>query len=85
MDNLRLPKANSATVKGLKSGLWGTISAVILLGIGLVGALKGVPGCSEAVTDFIKNNYIEIAAVFGGTSGVVGFIGNALNPKTENY
>lgn len=85
MDNLRLPKANSATVKGLKTTAWSFIGAVITLATGLWLAVGNVPGCSEAITDFGRTHLIEIAGLFGLSSGVVGFIGNMLNPKTENY
>lgn len=85
MDNLRLPKSTSATAKGLKTTLWAFIGSCITLGGALWLAINGVPGCSDAIINFLRNHFVEIAGLFAVPSGIVGFIGNALNPKTPNY
>lgn len=86
MDNLRLPKVDSATGRGLKTTLWTFIGTSITLGTALWLAIDTVPGCSDAIISFAKGHFIEIAGLFAVPSGVVGFAANVLNPKVkENY
>lgn len=84
LDNA-LPSANSAPVKGLKTTLWSFIGSCITLGGALWLAINAVPGCSDAVLNFVRDNFVQIALAFSIPSGVVGYLGNLLNPKVPNW
>lgn len=85
LNDVRLPSANSATTKGLRTTLWTFIGSCITLSGALWLAINAVPGCSDAVLNFVREHFVEIALAFSLPSGVIGFIGNALNHKTDNY
>ena len=76
--NLRLPKTDSATGRGLKTTLWSFIGSTIVLGTTAWAAISGVPGCPEVITNFVRDNLIEIALALSVPSGVISFVYNWL-------
>lgn len=85
MDNLRLPASNSSTASGLRSGTYATLSAFVIFATGLLTVLHNVPGCSEAVIGYVKDNSIQLALMIGVPAGLLSFVTGLLNPKKPNY
>lgn len=84
--DINLPKKDSSVWRGAVTSVQGFVAAVVLLGSGLVATINGVPGCSEAVTKFIYDNWLIIAGTFGASTGVASFIFNFLFRKdVKNY
>lgn len=85
LSDVRLPKSNSSTASGLRSGTYATISAFIVFGTGLLTVLKGVPGCSEAVISFIQSNALQLSLLIGVPAGVFSFVVGLFTPSKKNY
>lgn len=68
--NNMLPAGNSVTGKSIKTSAQAFIGACITLAVGLWMAIETVPGCPEAIIQFIQSNFIQIAAAIGVSSGV---------------
>lgn len=82
---IRLPDQDSATGRGIKTGIQAFAGTVFALAIGLAAAIKGVPGCPEAIYLYVQQNFVQICGVIGISSGVAGFIWNVLRPSVKNY
>lgn len=85
MNNLRLPGQDSATGRGLKTTLFSTVSGLIVFSTGLFGVLHSIPGCSDAVLDYIKNNALTFSLSIGIPTGVFSFVWNYLRTNIKNY
>lgn len=84
--DIRLPQKDSATSRGIRTGIFSAVGTIVALAFGLFMAINGVPGCPEAITDFIGKHYIEITGLVGIFSGAAGFVYNALFRKeVKNY
>lgn len=85
MNDPRLPTADSATGRGLKSGVYATLSAFLVFATGLIAVLNNVPGCSEAVIDYLRENALQIALIIGVPTGLFSFVVNLLRPSVRKY
>lgn len=83
--NLKLPKQDSATGRGIKTGIQSIIGTSITLAAGLFLVIKGVPGCPEAIVKYAMDNFVIIAGAIGFSSGAAGFIWNVLRKGVKNY
>lgn len=81
----RLPRQDSATGRGFKTGLQTFIGVGVVFITGLIGVIKGVPGCGDAILNFLQANLVQVASLFGISSGVVSFIWNFLRKDVSNY
>lgn len=84
-NNLRLPTQDSATGRGLKTTLFSTASGLIIFSTGLFGVLHSVPGCSDAVLEYIRANALTFSLSIGVPTGVFSFVWNYLRPQVRNY
>lgn len=82
---MRLPSQDSATGRGIKTGVQTAIGVIIVFLTGLIGVIKGVPGCSDAILNFVQANAIQLAGLFGVSSGVVSFFWNFTRKEIKNY
>ena len=82
---MKLPSQDSATGRGVKTGIQTAIGVIIVFVTGLIGVINGVPGCTEAIGNFIQANAIQLAGLFGISSGVVSFVWNFLRKDVVNY
>lgn len=80
-----LPEQDSATGRGLKTGVQAFLGVAFVFATGLIGVIKGVPGCSEAIGTFLQQNAIQYAALLGIPAGLVSFIWNILRKDVKNY
>ncbi len=76
--DIRLPKTDSATGRGLKTAL----QALVTFFIGLIIVVANVPGVTDAVVAYTKDHIVEVIVAFGvpmtvGT-GLTSFIYNWL-------
>lgn len=86
MNNLRLPKKDSSTFRGLVTSAQGFFAVLFVLGTGLIGVIKGVPGCGEAVATYLQDNAIQYAVVLGLPAGLVSFVMNVfLRKEVKTY
>lgn len=85
MDDLRLPKSNSATVSGLRATAITTVSAFLVFSTGLWTVLHSIPGCSDAVINYITSNAVQLALMLGVPTGLVTLVVGILTPKKPNY
>ena len=83
--NLKLPKQDSATGRGIKTGVQSIIGTAITLIAGLLLVINGVPGCPEAIIKFAMDNFLIIAGAIGLSSGATGFIWNVFRKGVKNY
>lgn len=74
--DIKMPKTDSATWRGAVTSVQGFVAAVVLLLGGLIATIKGVPGCGEAIVDFVYNNWLLISGAFGLSTGVASFLFN---------
>ena len=85
-EGLRLPDKDTSTWRGLITAAQGFVAALPALAVGLWTATTAVPGCSEAIVNFIKDNIVLIAGGFGVSSGAVSFLFNVFVRKdVKNY
>ena len=82
---MRLPSQDSTTGRSIKTGVQTFLGVVIVFITGLIGVIKGVPGCGEAVVNFLQSNAIQFAGLFGVSSGVVTFVWNWFRKDLKNY
>lgn len=82
---VRLPKQDSATGRGLKTGVQTFIGTTIALVATVGAAANGVPGCSDAIINSIKDNLLLISGGSGVSSAAVAFIWNLLRSDVKNY
>lgn len=80
-----LPSADSATGRGLKAGVYSTLVSFVVFSTGLFLALKGVPGCSEALVQYLQQNAVTLALSIGIPTGLVSFIVNLFRKNVPNY
>lgn len=80
-----LPSQDSATGRGLKTTLYSTVVSFIALSTAFYGVLKGVPGCSEAVLDFLQANALQLSLIIGVPTGLSSFVVNLMRPGVKNY
>lgn len=78
----RLPKQDSATGRSLKTTAFASASALVVFGSGLLTVLQGVPGCSEAVLDFLQANALQLSVLFGVPAGIFSFLWNFFGRKS---
>lgn len=83
--DLKLPSQDSATGRGLKTGLWSFIGTSATLATALWLSISGVPGCSDAILTFIREHFIEIAAAIALPSGLTSFIAGLFRKDIKNY
>lgn len=84
--DINLPKKDSATWRGAITSLQGFAGALVVLATGLIATINGVPGCGEAIVEFIKSNWLLISGSFGLSTGVASFIWNFFFRKdVKNY
>lgn len=82
---MRLPSNDSATGRGIKTGVQAIGGLAVTFLIGLALAVWNVPGVPMAVLDYVQNNFVQVAAMVGVPAGVVGFVWNLFRPSVENY
>lgn len=82
---MRLPTQDSTTGRSIKTAAQTAIGILFLFVTGLIGVIKGVPGCGDAILGFVQANAIQLAGLFGVSSGVVTFIWNFLRKDVKNY
>lgn len=83
---MRLPEKDSATGRGLKTSVFAFLGSLITILISLWTVLRGVPGCSEAIIQFVQANAITIASTFGISAGSVSFLFNLFFRRdVKNY
>lgn len=85
MDNLRLPSQDSTTGRGLKVTAYASLSAAAVFATGFLGVLNSVPGCSEAVLDFLQQNAIQLGLLVGVPAGLISAVTNLRRKDVENY
>lgn len=71
---MNLPSQNSEVGRGIKSGIYAALSATAVFLSGLIAVVHGVPGCGEAVTNYVTQNFLTIVATLGLPTGVGAFI-----------
>lgn len=82
---MRLPTQDSITGRSIKTAAQTAIGVLVLFVTGLIGVIKGVPGCGDAILGFVQANAIQLAGLFGVSSGVVTFVWNFLRKDVKNY
>jgi hypothetical protein len=86
MNNLRLPKLDSAVGRGLNTALQGFIGALVLIVTGVIGAVLNTAGCADAVINSLTDSAVQIAGTFGISAGIVSLLLNlALRKEVKNY
>lgn len=85
MDNLRLPKQDSATGRGIKTGLQAVIGTLVAFIVGLVLAVLNVPGVNEAILQYVEAHLIQTLLTIGIPAGLTGFVWNLLRKGVSNY
>ena len=83
--NLRLPSQDSATGRGIKTGLQSILGFVFTFAVGLVLTVWGVKGVPEAIMAYIQTNFLQVLVTIGVPSAVAGFIWNYFRPNIPNY
>lgn len=78
MNNVRLPTTDSSTGRGIKTGIQSILGTLVVLGVGLILAIKGVPGCPDAIINFAEQNFATIAGSIGLSSGLISFLYNLI-------
>lgn len=82
----RLPKPNTATAMGLKTTVQAAVTAFIIFSTGFFNTLHSVPGCSEAVLAYIKDNALQLSLYIGVPAGLFSTAWNwFFNDKVKNY
>lgn len=81
MDNLRLPKLDSAIGRGINTAIQGFLGAIVLIATGIVGAIVQTTGCADAVVTSITSSAVQIAATFGVSAGLVSLLVNTFIRK----
>lgn len=81
MADIKLPKQDSATGRGLKTAA----QAMIGFTVGLVAVVWAVPGVPQAVLDYVQNNAIQVLLLVGVPSGLTSFIWNLLRKNVKTY
>lgn len=85
----RLPKQDSAVGRSIKTYIQAFIGALVTFGIGLSTAVNGVPGCSDAVVnyvmDFVKDYFFWICNFVGVGAGITALIWNLIRKSVPNY
>lgn len=82
---MNLPDKDSATSRGLRTGIFSALGALFVFGTGLIAVLNGVPGCTSALVGYLRDNSLQLALTVGVPSGIISFIFNALRPSVKNY
>lgn len=85
MNDLRLPKQDSATGRGIKTGVQAVIGTLVAFATGLILAVLNVPGVNEAILDYVQKNLIQTLLVIGVPAGLTGFVWNLLRKGVSNY
>lgn len=49
--------------------------------VGLVVVVVGVPGVTDAVTDYVRQNLVQVLGSLGLTTSLVTFLNNVLRPS----
>lgn len=80
-----LPSQDSATGRSLKSGVYATASALVVFGTGVLHVINGVPGCSEALINYIQANALQLALMIGVPAGLFSFVVNYFRKGVKNY
>lgn len=63
---IRLPRNDTATINSVRVALKALVGFVI----GLAVTIAGVPGVSDAVMNYIRDNWVQVALTFGIPSAV---------------
>lgn len=82
---MRLPEKDSKTYKGIVTSIQGFVAAVVLFGTGFFGAINQVPGCTDAVVNYLRDNFLLLASYFGVGSGVASVVWNLFRPSVKSY
>lgn len=83
---MKLPKQDSATGRGLKTGAQAGIATLVLTAIGsLAISVWNVPGVPDVVIKWAQDNAFQLAGGIGLSSGLVGYIWNLLRSDVKNY
>jgi hypothetical protein len=86
---MELPSQDSATGRSLKAGSYAAISAVSVFFLGLVTVVNTIPGCSEAVFNYVYSHVYElilaIGLAVGVPAGAMSFLVNFTRKGVKNY
>lgn len=86
MADLRLPKQDSATGRGLKTAAQAGIGTLVLSALMTLAVnVWNVPGVPDVVIEWVKSNAIQIAVAVGLPSGIVGVLWNLPRKNVPNY
>lgn len=85
MNDLRLPKQDSATGRGIKTGLQAVIGTLVAFFVGLILAILNVPGVNEAILQYVQVHLVEVLLTIGIPAGLTGFVWNLLRKGVSNY
>lgn len=80
-----LPSQDSNTGRSLKTAAQTTIAAFVVFGSGLITAINGVPGCPDAVLNYLRDNIVQLAGSMGVSAGIVTFIWNSFRKDVTKY
>lgn len=76
---MNLPREDSVTGRGVKTSAQAGIAALLLGAIiNLLISVWNVPGVPDVVLSWLRDNVLQIASVFGFSSGLVSVAWNLL-------
>ena len=81
----RLPKTDSATGRSLRTTVFSVLSAFLVFSSGLLTVIQGVPGCGEAVINYVQENALQLALLMGVPAGLFSFAWNFFRKDVRNY
>ena len=84
MDDLRLPEKNTATRNSIEVAL----KALLGFASGLIVVVWTVPGVQDAVSNYVRDNWMQVGAVVGVPSvftGLINFFFDWRKKGVRNY
>lgn len=74
---------DSATGRGVRTGLQAVIGTLVAFITGLVLSVWNVPGVPEALLDYVSKNLLTTLVTIGVPSGLAGFVWSVLRKDVK--